>query len=308
MADELDLKPFDLGSSFSDFPDSEGDEIQEKAKRSEAPKGVYTDMSNYDYHNSKAISNSGLSKLDPETGSPAHLGAYLDKGSRRTAALDFGAIFHDITLMPQSYVDAHYAISPKYDLRNSKDVIAKENFYKDVEPGIIVINEQDYALAKAMRESVLDNPTARWLIEAAQDENGCENSHFWYDKKTYNYCRVRPDIACLSKGILGDLKSTADCSPKEFKKSVYDYNYHQQQAMYTDGVEQTTDAIVNDFQFIVTEKKLDLPITVIYRLDPEAVDKGNNDYRDRMYQYAQLLRKNSFYDPVDLSLPRYAFN
>ena len=157
-----------------------------------------------------------------------------------------------------------------------------------------------------MRDSVLMHPYARWLIEEAQKELACENSHFWIDDETFNYCRVRPDIKLLSKGILGDLKTTEDCSSKEFSKTIFDYRYHVQDAMYCDGVSKT-EGEVTDFWFIATEKKHEKPVTVAYRLDTAARSLGQEIYRNNLASYAELMAQDSFTHPVEIALPYWAF-
>lgn len=266
--------------------------------------GVFKDMSNAEYHASKAISKSGLDALAK---TPAHLWYYQQQGSRSSKAKDFGSVFHDVTLMGVEFTKPLYPIEPDFNKRSAAGREEYQQWLSLLASNQTPITHEEWEMALAMRDSVLMNPYARWLIEEAQKEMACENSHFWVDDETFIYCRVRPDIKLISKGILGDLKSTLNCTPAEFSKSIYDYRYHVQDAMYCDGVQQTESTEISDFWFIATEKKASRPVTVAYRLDEAARNLGRALYRRDLNHYAQLLEQDDFTHPVEIDLPYYAY-
>ena len=304
----LDFKPSDMPPMGDDSPIEGLISSNQPSDEEEQLLGVFPDMPNEDYHGiKKAISNSGLSKLCPRNGSPSHLGTYLEEGSETTDAMKFGAFSHDILLMDEDFIKQHYVWKQKYDLRNKSAAAESAAFDSMLGKNQIAINADDWSMGLAMRESVMKNPESRAIVEAAKDAKTVERSHFWICERTLNYCRVRPDIEVLDRELLADFKSTGDCTPYGFSKSVYDYYYHQQQAMYTDGVEKTTGVQIKDFLFIATEKKPERPQTVVYRLDASAARLGIEAYKRHMNEYAELLESGAYFAPVSLSLPKYAF-
>jgi exodeoxyribonuclease VIII len=260
-------------------------------------------MPNSDYHSSGAISKSGLDKLAQ---SPAHLWYYQQQGCESTKAMDFVSLFHDLVLMGSDFVSKFYKVMPDFYLRSQSGRDEKTTWLAMLASWQTPVTKDDWEMCIAMRDSVMMHPYAKWLIEQAQKEMACENSHFWCDDETFAYCRVRPDIKLLSHGILGDLKTTADCTPREFSKSIADYRYHVQDAMYRDGVFQTEGFEINDFWFIATEKTAEKPVTVAYRLDEVARTKGLELYRRDLNLYAELMEQDDFMKPAEISMPIWA--
>lgn len=266
--------------------------------------GVFRNMPNAEYHASSAISKSGLDALAT---TPSHLWYYQQQGSRSSQSKEFGSLFHDLTLMGVEFTKPLYPIEPECNKRTIAGREDYQQWHRSLAPHQMPITQNEWEMALAMRDSVLMHPYARWLIEEAQKEIACENSHFWVDNETFVYCRVRPDIKLLNKGILGDLKSTDDCSRASFSKAIYEYRYHVQDAMYCDGVQETEDTEINQFWFIATEKKPTKPVTVAYHLSNRARSLGRELYRIDLNHYSQLLEQDDFTHPVEIDLPYYAY-
>lgn len=300
---ELDDLPEIAGSNNGAIMEESRPVQQDSAPKIGTPMGVFKDMSNADYHASGAISKSGLDKLAQ---SPAHLWYYQQQGCESTKAMDFGSLFHDLVLMGSDFVSKFYKVMPDFYLRTQAGRDEKEQWLSMLASWQTPVTQDDWDMCVAMRDSVMMHPYAKWLIEQAQKEMACENSNFWCDDETFAYCRVRPDIKLLSHGILGDLKTTADCTPREFAKSIADYRYHVQDAMYRDGVFQTEGVEINDFWFIATEKTAENPVTVAYRLDEVARTKGMELYRRDLNLYAELMEQDDFMKPAEISMPAWA--
>ena len=314
---ELDDLPEIAGSNNGAFMEESRPVQQDSSPKIATPMGVFKDMSNADYHASGAISKSGLDKLAQ---SPAHLWYYQQQGCESTKAMDFGSLFHDLVLMGSDFVSKFYKVMPDFYLRSQAGRDEKEQWLSRLASWQTPVTQDEWAMCVAMRDSVMMHPYARALIEKAQSDVTCENSHFWVDEETFNYTRIRPDFAvyggcelrlCDGRKIFigetecipGDLKSTIDCTPNEFKWSMSKYRYHVQDQMYRDGIFQTTGFTPKTFLFLATEKKLEKPVTAIYYLNESALSEGNELYRANMRMYAELMEQDDFMQPAEISMP-----
>jgi hypothetical protein len=66
-----------------------------------------------------------------------------------------------------------------------------------------------------------------------------ERSIYWTHPETGVRCRVRPDWLIIRPDVtvVVDLKTTTDASPDACSKAIESYSYHQQGALYIDGVQ-----------------------------------------------------------------------
>ena len=68
-------------------------------------------------------------------------------------------------------------------------------------------------------------------------------------------CKCRPDWISADGGILVDLKTTEDASPREFQRSIAKWRYHVQAGWYMAGIEAAYGTRPSGFIFIAVEKK-----------------------------------------------------
>ncbi len=292
---------------FDDLPNIEGTFSPESSEKEndvgDMPLGVFKEMSNDDYHSSSAISKSGLDQLRK---SPAHLWYYQKQGSRRTRALDLGSLFHDLVLMPDDYFNLHYKLMPEFNLRTTAGRDDRDAWLNILASYQVPVTTADMELVEAMRDSILMHPEAGWLVREARASGECENSHFVIDEETFTYTRCRPDLKLMNHALLGDLKSTEDASQSAFENNMKLHRYHVQDAMYRHIVQQTDGIQIMDFWFIAVEKKVDRPVTAVYRLSPKDLQDGWEQYRADIQFYEEMLSNDSFTAPVEVSLPQYA--
>jgi hypothetical protein len=87
----------------------------------------------------------------------------------------------------------------------------------------------ELALAKAMREAIFSNETARKLLEA---EGPIEHTMVWQDHETFLGCKARRDKVCLGMECLVDLKTCSSASEEAFARACLRYGYHRQNHFY----------------------------------------------------------------------------
>lgn len=187
------------------------------------------------YHARPEVSNSKLAKLAK---SPlnywAHFVAPEDQRvvSTQTDALVEGAAFHCLTLEPHLFDKRFYKL-PDGVRRDARTKVYQQHL-EDAGDRLIVPAKAMVAV-EAMSEAVLAHDKARELIEGA-DYREC--TVLWTDEDTGIECRGRIDLLSTSREYMIDLKKTRDAAPHRFNKSIFDYGYDRQCAMYKDGIRQ----------------------------------------------------------------------
>lgn len=327
--------------------------------------GVYAGIPNTDYHRGPGISKSGLDLI---ARSPLHYRYATDAANENdrqpTPDQRIGSLAHALILEPETFAD-HYALpfeAPEGALAGSDEIKerlrdlglkvsgAKSELIerlRDADPSAVfrddlfaeylaenegktIISREEHDAAIAMRSAVMSHPLARLLLTG---DGKAELSAYWNDPETGVLCRCRPDY-WRADGVLVDLKTTADASPEAFARSVLDWRYHVQAAMYLEG---TTAAIfqgeIDDapkvpfpadadgsdpdefavnhphaFVFVVVEKKPPHAVAC-YMLDAETIAIGQRDLRKALATYAECERSGQWPGLGDglqaLSLPEW---
>ena len=178
----------------------------------------------------------------------------------------------------------------------------------DLSIGKTVITMAQLSMAYAMANNLgeideLDEmlSPALGLVEAAIQ---------WTDKVTGVPCKCRMDYCLpdLDIPVVLDLKTTRDASPKAFGRSVYEFGYHVQAAMYSDALEAVTGKTPMFLFFCV--ENTPPHHTAKYFLDDQALWMGQDKYRDLLKKYQECVESGEWpgYSDefVQLSLPRWA--
>lgn len=254
------------------------------------------------YHAHPSASSSFLRTLTGR--SPAHARAAQLEPREETPALMLGRAIHARALEPGSYPQ-RYAVAPKVDRRTKAGKATWEEF-TEAHPGAVILSESDGAMVEAIGAALEPHPLAPLVLSGG----AAELSGFFTDPGTGAPCRIRPDYARLNDGLLADLKTTTDASPREFARAVYRYGYHVQAAFYALGFEVIEGRPLEDFLFIAIEKAPPYAVGV-YRLDDEALAVGRATVRKALNTYAACLASGhwpAYSEAVEpVTLPAYAF-
>lgn len=190
--------------------------------------GIYTDLSNDDYHG------------EPDYLSSSYLKGYLPERytapSGNTDALTFGTLFHTVVLEPDQlgcYValDAE-KIGLKADGTAAANPTMTQAWKRAVaeaeQDGKIVVAQADWDRAHAMAEAVAAHPVARGLLLDSKGTN--EESVFAVDDQGI---RVKARFDRRISGAIVDLKSTAaKPGADSLGRAVLDYGYDLSAAHY----------------------------------------------------------------------------
>lgn len=191
--------------------------------------GIYTNLSNADYHATEGLSSSNLKEL---VKSAAHYQASLKEVREETAQQRMGTMVHTMLLQPDQ-VTAQIHVG-EYKTRRGKDFEAA----LEEGAGKLVVSREEYntaqEIAEAFRAQAMEHPYLNGqkykLMEGVK-----EQSYYWTCPKTGLLLKARPDNITPS-GVIVDLKICRDVSVDGFRKAIAEYGYHISAAHYLAGV------------------------------------------------------------------------
>lgn len=263
--------------------------------------GLYTDLSNEQYHSGPGISKSQLDLIHK---SPSLLqwSRSAPEDDEKKTALNVGDAVHALILEPHRFRE-EFAIGPKDAPRNTK---AGKEKWAEFEAGLsgqTILTADEGRKVELIYGSVMAHPHARWIAESKGD---AEASIYWTDPETGLLCRCRPDKLVTDHGWVVDVKTTADMS--KFNRSVWDYRYHVQDAFYSEGYKQHFGEEPAGFLFLVVSTSIECgkyPVR-LFCLDSDGKTKGAETMREDLSTLAECERTGEFPGIETISLPRWA--
>lgn len=247
-------------------------------------------MTNKDYHAHSAISKSDIDLFlqSPKKFALKKAGKLAGDDS---PALLLGSAVHKLILEPNDF-ESEFITEPRIDKRSKEGKAAYSDFL-ELAFGKNILSPMLYEQAKAMAKAVLGNKTAGKFIK----DGFAERSFF----SSYNgqEIKCRPDYYNQKLGLVVDVKTSANAS--EFGKSIGNFNYHIQQAIYTD-ILMANGLAVNGFVFVVVEKTAPYMVG-FYTLSEKAVEFGRECYQNALDKIIALKAQNlEFPDFAGLSI------
>lgn len=180
--------------------------------------------------------------------------------------------------------------------------------------GKVPILTKQAAQVRAMAKELREHPVASTLFRPGHGSP--EQSLFWRDKETKQFCRARLDwLPHASQGgrlVIPDYKTAADGEPDyALPKAVGRYSYELQAAHYLDGVKTLGLAKNPTFVFVFQEKEPPYVVTVV-ELDMTALQIGRMLRERAIAKYRECLDADHWppysEEIVLLALPHYIVN
>lgn len=193
-----------------------------------------TDETIEQYHADKAwFSRSqlwDLHNLGPQVFFSRHIAGLSNRGEPSDAMIR-GQIIHDWAEKGDKAL-AHIVTIPSEALgKDGRRTNATEEWEKTLATGQIGMKEADIASIRAQIEGMKANPMFGELVAATRHK---EVSVRWRDSLTKIPLKCRPDA--ITDALLWDIKTTKEQAPLDgFWKSVVDFGYDLQAAMYLEG-------------------------------------------------------------------------
>ena len=205
----------------------------------------------------------------------------MPQPKEESPSLKFGRDFHCAILENDTFAD-RYLIKPKFDLRTKLGKEENEKF-NELSKCKILINQDDHDLIMAMKNKLFENEKFKKIFDNCLKEV----SYFFHDTFTNELCRIKTDMIDHSNRFIYDLKTTDDCTPQGFSKSIAKYLYDLSAAFYLDGIYNLYRQNEYSFVFIVIEKEPPHHFN-FFQLGEESIAAGR-------ILYQQALRKINKY-------------
>ena len=264
--------------------------------------GIY-EMDEATYHGDPvpggSLSSTGARKLLPPS-CPAKFAAWRADPPPPTAAMELGTAAHKLALGSGPDI-------AEIKAENWRTKKASEEADEARAAGKVPLLSRDLERVRAMHDALRAHPLAAAALDPARGGKP-EQSLFWYGEASGVWLRARldwmPDPHSAVRPVIFDYKSTVSAEPSAFAKSVLNFGYHIQAAMYAALYYQLT-GVDAPFLFIAQEKEPPYLVSVL-QLDAEAMAVGRDRYRRAMEIYAcvthgrvaRLRRRDRHHQPA----------
>lgn len=288
------------------------------------PPGVYRGVPFETYLSWDAASNTTLGKL---ARSAAHAKAALDGLDEDTEAKRLGRPIHCAVFEPEQF-ETRYVVAEMCQCKTEKgDPCKNWGLWIDDQRGWVcgvhgknrndhrvpnaaaIIDGDERGMCLGIRASVKASRSASLILAPPAE---VELSIVWVDPETGVTCKGRLDAHNpeFAGGTIADGKSTEDASPAAMERSIFNFGYYRQAAMYLGGA-RAVELPAQHFAFIALEKKAPYCVAV-YRIRDDLVEKGTTEVRALLELYAHCRESDSwpgYPDEVtDIGVPTWAWS
>jgi hypothetical protein len=261
----------------------------------EAPQ-VIDGLSADDYHADRtSISSTGLrALLNP--GCPAQFKYDRDHQAPPKREFDLGNAVHAAVLGEGHDIVEIVGFS---DYKKADARALRDEAYA---AGKVPLLPKEVEQVTAMEKAIRGHRDAGPLF--APGMGVAERSIYWTDPATGIRCRVRPDWLIIRPDVtvIVDLKTTTDASPDACSKAIESHSYHQQGALYIDGVQAAGLAPEGARFFFAFQSKKAPYLVTVRELKDQDQDIGRARNERALRIYAQCVADDDWPDwtgPVD---------
>lgn len=257
----------------------------------------------YDY---SRISNSMLSvlKTSPQEFDQRFISRTLEAPAA-TPAMRIGTLIHCLALEPEHFYD-RYTIKPSGMDRRTKE--GKEAYSELVASGKEIIEPDEYKLAFDCVHALKEHDQISELLRVSIGNRAAlieERVDFEFNGVPM---RSKQDMIIPYMKVIIDVKTTQAANPIDFAKSVANYGYARQAALYQHAAEQRFGSKFR-FLFAVVSKQAPHEVAC-YELDDDAQQQGLEEATQLTNEYKYRLESNDWLPSwskgvVVISLPKW---
>ena len=246
------------------------------------------DMPEHEYHADPVEGGSLSSTMARKIlDTPAHLAEYLQGPPEYKNAYDMGSAVHALVLGTGWPIRVC-----EFDDWRKKE--AREQRESARAEGEIPLLPHEHEHAKRIAQAVKDHPIAGPLFQNGRPEVSAFAPH----PNAPIWLRARMDWVTPDH-ILVDLKTARTADPRRWSRTVYEYGYDVQRALYCLAYRQATGIAPRGFIHVAVENEAPFAISV-NQLDPEFVRIGDDRLDRAVRRYVHAIETNQWpsYPPV----------
>lgn len=281
-------------------------------------------MSNEAYHAADGISKS---HTDAAAAGPQHYWAkYIDPNRQPFAPTDdmrIGTLIHAAVLEPDE-VGNRYIVLPEEGpnrptsrqinaKKPSPETLAAIDWWREFEEkakGKEIVPAEWLETAWNCRKAIFEEPYAAKLLAHGAPEQAI----FATDPETGLLLKCKPDWLRDGDGIMVDIKSAADASPREFFRVMGKRRYHVQHPFYADVYKHAFGEKIDHFFYVAVEKTHPFNVGVYY-LQNEQILQAREQYKKDLKVIQEVRSGNGQYvggytaksGPIAADIPPYFF-
>lgn len=251
-----------------------------------------------EYHGDKnAVNSSSLKKI---LKSPlAFYNSFYKDPEEPTDAQKFGTLAH-LVLLQGDVFKSKYVVMPEFESRTAdgkKSDSLNTKFYKDqvvewkktLPTDAIVVTQEEKDNLFGIVDSILNHSIAKNLLKNGKPEI----CGYWKDQETGILCRMQADFISFDGDILVDVKTTQDCSLNAFKRTIENYDYSFQMAMYAEGIKNITGKKPSHIVWLAVESKAPFECRA-YMMSPQYEAVGEFNFKRAMNKLKKCIDKGEF--------------
>lgn len=268
---------------------------------SEVAIGKWTKVSREEYDTHPGLRSTDL-KLLLRSGMHFKTALVAREEREQTAAMRFGTIIHQCVLEPDIYLPK-LIIEPKVNKRTNEGKKILEEFHQLTSPDSIVVTPDEAEIFATITDVVRSHPVCEKIFE-----NGCAEVSGFAECLRGVKRKIQPDWR-RNDGIIVDLKTTVDASPKGFMREVINYKYAFQAAYYLETANLIEPGKYHTWLWIAVEKEPPYAVG-IYQLDANSLNSSYKLIEKAVGKYLDCEQTNTWngYDTFiqNLVLPDYS--
>lgn len=215
-----------------------------------------------DYHAHPALSKSSLDILAKN---PAAFKAWLDGDRYSKPSWDFGRSLHLAVFEPEKSAE----LLDFYKMKNRKETTLRQEYHSVIE------------IAKKIK----DSPVGELIQDGLAEQP-------YYGRLADIDFKCKVDYIRANKKLILDLKSTRDCTPSAFTRSVLNYRYHVQEVLYK--VLPYQNGISIDTMLFIAYEKVKPYNFQLYTLAPNFYARGATLLSKDIGTYLKCNQNNSW--------------
>ena len=253
--------------------------------------GIYYDMTNADYHATTAINASFLKSWVMK--SPMH--AVNAKSSISQLVADLGTATHSEAL------EASKKNVVCSDEKTRATKAFKEHYELCKAQGKVLLPKKDFDMVKNMVHGMIteDGEIVGGLMNDShcgkllkEKDKICEASIFVQHEPSGLLLKCRPDIYSPKLGVMGDVKTAQDASPRGFGKALFRLGYHIQASHYL-LCAKILGWEVKHWGFLTVEKESPFPAH-FHALSEEVIEYGTNVVEAALMEIAEAKETKKY--------------